>query len=1126
MKRNFLLCILIASMLSAKAQQITLLEYFYDTDPGIGNGRTLTLNTNNLDSTLPFSLSGLTPGMHRVGFRLKNSNNKWGSTTWSSFNLFAGTAGTPQINKAEYFWNNDAGVGQNTIIPVGLSPLVDTTFTLPYPTGGTGTKWLGMRLHNQNGYVGNTAYDSASVCLLSSARAGFYITQSGNTFSCTDTSTSFTSSRNVKWYVNGTQIQTVNNSYVYNINTDNWTPGSYAIKQVVGEGCQLDSVTKSISVTGFSKISPSYADSTSNITIYIAGGGFDSTNLMVQMVPVSDGNRPFLNGGQTVNGEPAINAISKKVYGNRSFIEVKFKVPAAQMPADTERKLYGIRLINSGRNLSPGTINGNVYSPEAVFCIYGKKYWVDNRDRHYSYLDNTGAVTRFVSPSYYHKWADLPDQPFYVDKKTSSRNGGSGGLSAVAININGPVRGRLGESFTRTIEITNNGNEAINDLPVHVVLPYNKVQTTFTSAVQWWNDPRMNSYCNGTAANSRCDYPQGFARHQDAESGGASNDPGASESSFPDDDYPDPVSYIDRNDGTIRNHVRQNIKKYPAQDRMPDGTLFLNDRFEDDAFIIPRIPPGQTAKIPVKIKPQPRKPGDFKRPVPIQATVGEPISTPNQTPSDYLTISDCYSLYLSQIANYNDLRPDFERAQQEFIEARIAVEQGYQYELTEDWMLHWLTSQFLIQGVSGSSTGAIIDLDKKSKAIAARWSEAQSRWRDVLKLKKASFDEFRKRCGNNKDVLPPQAFSTFEGENSFDPNNIIGNSQYDTVKHWINNKAPQHYTINFENLPAATANAQHVYIIDTLNKYDFDLKTLTLSSFTIGDSVYRLPKFLDQSNKLVKLKGRNNMQVNFSAKMDTATGVLRFDFYSMSADGSKTIDPLSLDGFLPPNTDGTKGTGSVSFDIYTRYFGTDSTFTNRAIIYFDKNAPILTNTWRNTVDTTAPTGFIQTKVIINDSTIGLVINKTDKGSGYAKTKLYGKTVTDTVFYSMGTVYGDTLIVNGRPGEQWQYYMEAIDNVGNTMAKSPKAEMSHTFGSAANTTLFIIYPVPAQQYFKIKTDKVLKDIQVYDMQGRLMKSTGVSPTNLYSTNGLANGVYVVRAITDNGDVITKKFMVLQ
>jgi hypothetical protein len=42
----------------------------------------------------------------------------------------------------------------------------------------------------------------------------------------------------------------------------------------------------------------------------------------------------------------------------------------------------------------------------------------------------------------------------------------------------------------------------------------------------------------------------------------------------------------------------------------------------------------------------------------------------------------------------------------------------------------------------------------------------------------------------------------------------------------------------------------------------------------------------------------------------------------------------------------------------------------------------------------------------------------------------------------------------------------------------------------------------------------------------MKSTGVSPTNLYSKNGLANGVFMLRAITDDGDVITKKFIVLQ
>lgn len=1112
MKKYFLLSILLLLISKIQAQQISLIEYFFDTDPGIGNGRTISLNVSALDSTLQFNTNDLAAGLHRVGFRLKNSNNTWGSTTWSSFNLFNGTAsGTPQITEAEYFWNTDQGVRQNTMIALNAASVIDTTFSIPYPVAGNGTKWLGMRLFNQTGYAGNVAYDSVSACLLSSAKAGFYIVQSGNVFGCTDTSTSFTSNRNVKWYVNNFRITAADNSFVYNFDAANQPPGAVAIKQVAGEGCQLDSVTKFISVTGFNKISPSHADSTQNISIYISGGGFDSSNLIVEMVPVNDGNRPYLNGGQLVNGEPSIPAVFKKVYGNRSYIEAKFKVPAAQMPADNERKLYGIRIINAGVNLSPGTNSFNAYSPEAIFCIYGKKYWVDNSDRHYAYIEND-ITMRFVFPAYYHKWPDLPDQQQYVDKKNAVINRGQGSANAFSVDITGPSKVRLSETVIKTIEVTNNSNEIAYDVPVYVSMPYNNVRSDFMIK-HYWEDPAI---CGTTSID--CEYPVSDDRDP-----ATSADPGADETAYPDDDFPTPNDFINESDNTLRTHVRQNLKKYPATDRMPDGTLIMSDRFDVTGLVIPQILPGETRKIPVKIKPGPRKTGETSRRLPIQATVDEPLTLPDESMNTTSSsVFDCMNEFLQFRDNYDLTHPDYSAAWHNYQNQKRMY-----YDKSETLGQEIQSMQFLLKRALFPNSPLAIIYRKRLKEREAVLAMYKSRWEKQLQLKKQTLDALREKCKDNERFLPLIFQDNLDCGLPYDPNYITGNSQYDdNNKHWINNRGPQHYTIGFENLPVATANAQHVYIIDTLDKAKFGLETFALSGFMIGDTVYNVERFSKAAQKLVGIKGRNDMKVNFSAMLDTATGVLRFDFYSMTADGKKTIDRASLDGFLPPNnTDGVSGTGSVSFNIYSTFLGTDSVFSNKAHIYFDNNTPIVTNTWLNTVDTTAPTGSIVKALPLNDSTVGLVLQKSDKGSGYANAMLYGKKAGEANFYNMGNVWGDTLQVEGKSGETWQYYIVPVDHVGNTGNKSRLAEVTHTFGLSANTTLFIIYPVPAQQFFQIKTDKVIKEVQVYDVQGRLMKSYAVSPLNTYSTQGLANGVYVIKALTDSGDKLSRKMVVL-
>ena len=67
-------------------QQVSRIEYFYDTDPGFGLGRTYatsaTGNTVTIDNA-QLSAAGISDGFHRLGLRARaGTNGMWSPTYW------------------------------------------------------------------------------------------------------------------------------------------------------------------------------------------------------------------------------------------------------------------------------------------------------------------------------------------------------------------------------------------------------------------------------------------------------------------------------------------------------------------------------------------------------------------------------------------------------------------------------------------------------------------------------------------------------------------------------------------------------------------------------------------------------------------------------------------------------------------------------------------------------------------------------------------------------------------------------------------------------------------------------------------------------------------------------------
>ena len=120
-------------MVTGGALSVDFVEYFWDSDPGMGKatplpvvaGKELTLENIEL------STADLTPGLHNLGIRSR-SGQSWGPTIYLE-TYVPMRVQQAVVSGAEYFWNEDPGYGQGT--PISLTPADEVTLdALGIPT--------------------------------------------------------------------------------------------------------------------------------------------------------------------------------------------------------------------------------------------------------------------------------------------------------------------------------------------------------------------------------------------------------------------------------------------------------------------------------------------------------------------------------------------------------------------------------------------------------------------------------------------------------------------------------------------------------------------------------------------------------------------------------------------------------------------------------------------------------------------------------------------------------------------------------------------------------------------------------------------------------------------------------
>ena len=207
--------------------------------------------------------------------------------------------------------------------------------------------------------------------------------------------------------------------------------------------------------------------------------------------------------------------------------------------------------------------------------------------------------------------------------------------------------------------------------------------------------------------------------------------------------------------------------------------------------------------------------------------------------------------------------------------------------------------------------------------------------------------------------------------------------------------------------------------------------------------------------------------------------------WEMKREGNKlTWDIKGIE--LPPNVNAPEGEGFVSFSVDLKpNLANGTKIKNKATIIFDKNYPIETNEFVNTLDLVPPTTTMSSADInatgdafnvhclSNDAGAGVdsyLFFVSEDGGDYA---YYGQSVTGSLDYP---------ITPGASGKSYSFYVLATDKVGNVERVIPQ----------------VIYGDTSVDGIRIVKD-TNPSIKVYTIDGRYVGDT---------ISGLKKGIYVV------------------
>ena len=356
----------------------------------------------------------------------------------------------------------------------------------------------------------------------------------------------------------------------------------------------------------------------------------------------------------------------------------------------------------------------------------------------------------------------------------------------------------------------------------------------------------------------------------------------------------------------------------------------------------------------------------------------------------------------------------------------------------------------------------------------------------ILKYKAAG--ELSEKC------FRPEEKEDTEGEyvESSDPNDKTGLRGYGG-NGWLTTNRKFPYMIRYENDPMATAPAKLVIIRDTLDPTVFDFTTLESKGFAIGDTFFTFPAGIRTGSTIVDLRPFQPVYVEVTTTLDTGNGE-----YVWTIERAGYVNTCSTDwsaGRIPtPNTDTLSGQGAVFFDIKPKdNIATGTTIWNEASIFFDFNAPIITDPWILTADNHRPESNITPMPdTVFSSPVSVSWTGRDVGSGFQHVDVLMRINGDRWQYASVALSDTTFDLDVLGGNTYELYTVAFDSALNREIAYPIADETFFVAQGVNVEdeltpiQLAVYPNPGNGEFMIEVDVDRSGplaLQLMDLLGR-------------------------------------------
>ncbi len=374
-----------------------------------------------------------------------------------------------------------------------------------------------------------------------------------------------------------------------------------------------------------------------------------------------------------------------------------------------------------------------------------------------------------------------------------------------------------------------------------------------------------------------------------------------------------------------------------------------------------------------------------------------------------------------------------------------------------------------------------------------------------------------------------------EAVNSFDPNEKYGPQGY-TEANYIAETRQMSYQISFENKAEATAPAQEVWIIDTLESELYDLANFSFGAVGFGDSIFFVNPGIHEFGLEADLRPEKEAIVRMEGKLDVEQRILSFHFITLDPETTDLVEDV-FGGFLPPNVTSPEGEGFVTFTIgLFDNIQHEDVVQNQASIYFDANAPIVTNNFLNTFDLEAPSSeLVINNPVSTDTLLTVSVNGADDGSGIRSYEVY-VSENDGEFMLHSIQHTNAFLFTGEYGVSYQFYSIAIDSVGNKEAEPGTADAEVTIVTdvveiADTWPGFKVTPIPARDNLLIefyqpansRTSCTLLDLTGKEVMILFDDQLAAGQHQFRRAIDLLPGIYLIRLQNETRQAV-KKFIV--